>query len=452
LKVGSFAIAEEIIKNQEELLQQIENDNCLLTLTIHHEAIINHKEETISLKYVVNAGSQSIIKEINFMGLTSVSETYLKKATPLKPNTCFQRTKILKARKKLQSTGLFVSTTPDIPDEVNDKGEVPIIFNLKERKHRSIKTGLSYGNDLGAGVNLGWEHRNFFSNAEKVSINTFINKKEQLGKISYVEPFFMRDDQKLKASLSGENTLHRAFSNKEGKLFVGIERKLREKLDAGVGGKITLSESKEKNHKREKFFLFSTPTFLRLNKRDNILNPQKGYFLFGQTEPFIDIDGDSKPFLKNTIRARYYFKAHENLVVAFRGTIGSILGDNASKIPPTERYFAGGNSSIRGYAFQSAGPLDENRLPIGGKSIVETTAELRFNIIGNIGLAIFTDSGSVYRKHLPNSENKFFHSVGFGLRYDTGFGPIRADIAFPTKRRKRIDDPFQFYFGIGQSF
>ena len=89
---------------------------------------------------------------------------------------------------------------------------------------------------------------------------------------------------------------------------------------------------------------------------------------------------------------------------------------------------------------------------MGGRSFLETSLELRLRLTDNIEVVGFIDSGLAYSNIIPLSEQKLLHGAGFGFRYITDFGPIRADIGFPLKRRKFIDDAFQLYFGIGQAF
>lgn len=462
-KIKIPAEAEVLLANQSIILNKIEKDNCLLSLSIRNEAIINHREHTVSIKYIVKAGQVAKIGEVNFTGMKTVDEEFLRKVVSLEPGECFKNSNIVKVREKLQATGLFASTKSQIPDEVDDDGAVPIVFKLKERKHRSVKAGIGYGTDLGFGLNVGWKHRNFFSQGEELSFDAFFNQKEQFAGIDYIKPYFLRDNQKLIGNFAADNSTHKAFDSKEVKFSLGIERAMVENIDVGMAGKITFSQIKDKasgsgNKKSEdEFILLSIPTYLKFDKRDNVVNSRKGHYIHGVFEPFYGLNSDTNIFVKNTLQGRYYINLgfHRKSVIALKGQIGSIWGDGAvNEIPATERFYLGGGNSVRGYAFQAVGPYDMNRrVPTGGRSFLEGSLEYRFMREDNIGFAIFYDIGNVYRNHIPDFKNrKMFSSVGLGLRYDTDFGPIRVDVAFPNNRRKGIDDAFQLYFGIGQSF
>ncbi len=113
---------------------------------------------------------------------------------------------------------------------------------------------------------------------------------------------------------------------------------------------------------------------------------------------------------------------------------------------------------MRAYGYKILGPLDTNRVPLGGKSILEYGIEGRFKVTDTIGFVVFAEAGSISSKGLPSVSNQSrLWGVGAGIRYYTSIGPIRFDIATPMKRRrdgapKAIDSPYQFYLSVGQAF
>jgi translocation and assembly module TamA len=121
-------------------------------------------------------------------------------------------------------------------------------------------------------------------------------------------------------------------------------------------------------------------------------------------------------------------------------------------VPASQRFYAGGGGSVRGYKYQSIGPLDSKNDPLGGRSLVELNAEARIKIIDQFGIVPFVDGGQVYDEVYPElTSGDLQWAAGLGLRYYSPVGPIRFDVAFPLNPRG-IDDPFQFYISIGQAF
>lgn len=128
------------------------------------------------------------------------------------------------------------------------------------------------------------------------------------------------------------------------------------------------------------------------------------------------------------------------------------MGESTTTLPANKRFYAGGGSSIRGYRFQSVGPLGPGNTPLGGRSVFEVSAELRAKITDTLGGVIFIDGGNVYDDEVPDLSTNLQWAVGFGGRYFTAFGPLRLDFGFPVNGRDGVDDFMQFYISIGQAF
>ena len=454
---GDAAIASNIIEAQKNILDYIENNNCLLSLSISHAATINHLENSVEINFIINAGPSANIEKIEFTGLKKVNKEYARKLVKLENGQCFRNSYITKARGRLQKSGLFASTTPTIPQKTKADSSVPVTFNLTERKQKSIKAGVSYGTDLGLGATLGWENRNFFGSGEEVQAELFGNQKEQILELNYTEPFYRRDDQTLKLSAKAEKRTSKAFDSMEGSVSGFLERDLLDHWTGGFGLKFAQSRIKDKIEgptKNQEFSLLSTPLFITHDNRKNILDPRNGHEVKIEGAPFFSLNSKAKPFLKGKISGTTYFpfKSKYTPVIAVRGAIGTIVGVKALRVPHTERFYVGGASSLRGYAYQLVGELNKHKKPFGGRSFLETSIELRVRVTEDIGIVGFLDSGMAYRSILPSKKPKLLHGAGFGVRYITNFGPLRADIGFPLNKRKSVDDAFQLYFGIGQSF
>ncbi|MDR3698509.1 MAG: BamA/TamA family outer membrane protein [Candidatus Sulfopaludibacter sp.] len=200
--------------------------------------------------------------------------------------------------------------------------------------------------------------------------------------------------------------------------------------------------------------------------------------------------GGSVNFLRVLARNSYYKQLPKNMVVASNTEFGVIIPMNtggiatSQYIPLPERFFSGGESSMRGFATDQAGPRDsETGFPLGGNALFLHSTELRFPFIGdNIQGVLFHDMGNVYtslgaisfRVHQQNLTDFDYmvHAVGFGIRYKTPLGPLRVDLAYalnpPTFNglqgtyeqllfggaQKTVTNSghFQFFFSIGQAF
>ena len=144
-------------------------------------------------------------------------------------------------------------------------------------------------------------------------------------------------------------------------------------------------------------------------------------------------------------------------VIALRGLIGLAQGAGQYSLPPDQRFYAGGSGTVRGYRFQSVGPLFPDGNPIGGTAINAGQAEYRQRIGQSLGYVVFMDAGQVSQDVNPLDSTLRF-GTGAGVRYYTPIGPIRLDLGLPINRpinpttKKKEGDAFEIYIGLGQSF
>jgi translocation and assembly module TamA len=462
LQAGDFASATKILKAQKKIIELIELNNCLLTFSVTHQAIINHATKKMEVVFLINAGPNTTIEGVAFSGLKRVKNEYARKLVKLKDGQCFKQSYVNDARIHLSKSGLFSTIIPKVPTNVNEDGSVPIIFDVTERKARSFRTGLNYSTADGIRGTLGWEHRNFFGSGENVKTRFTSNKQEQALELNYAKPFFLRDNQLLRLGSKLENRKLNAYKSKGGSISASLERELSSKLKIGGGGEYKFATVKKisDNDKKRIYSLVSMPLFLNYDASDSLFNPRKGYKINLQTAPFYSLKPKNQSFLKTQVSLSTYFSANAKMrpTLALMASTGSIMGIKYDRIPTIEKFFTGGSGSVRGYGHQLAGRLDSKNNPIGGKSFIATSIELRLKLSDNIGAVGFLDSGYSYSSAVPDKQQQLLHGAGVGIRYFTSFGPIRADIGFPLKRRKSansnkfIDKSFQFNIGIGQSF
>jgi outer membrane protein assembly factor BamA len=126
-------------------------------------------------------------------------------------------------------------------------------------------------------------------------------------------------------------------------------------------------------------------------------------------------------------------------------------GDDLSGVPQTERFFAGGDTTLRGFRLDLAGPLDANGDPLGGEGLFLLNEELRFPIWSHFQGVIFADVGNVYRTLGDYTLRDLRECAGAGLRLMTPIGPFRMEYGALLDRRPG-EEPGQFFISIGQAF
>jgi outer membrane translocation and assembly module TamA len=157
-------------------------------------------------------------------------------------------------------------------------------------------------------------------------------------------------------------------------------------------------------------------------------------------------------FIKLILEARHYQRLWRQMILATRLLVGGIQPyGNSDDVPFNVRFFAGGPGSVRGFALNRLGPLDDNGDPIGGNSLIEGSVELRLPIVGDLGGALFVDFGNVFRDSFTYKLDDLRYVVGPGIRYNTPIGPLRFDVGIIVNRR--ADEDFgRVELSIGQAF
>lgn len=144
------------------------------------------------------------------------------------------------------------------------------------------------------------------------------------------------------------------------------------------------------------------------------------------------------------------FGSARPVTLALRGQFGSVFGPDLDVAPADFLFFSGGGDSVRGQEFQALGVPVGNQIA-GGRSFVGLSSEVRVGVTDTIGVVGFVDVGYIGAEEIFDGTGVWHSGAGVGLRYNTGIGPIRFDVAVPTSGPES-DENFQIYIGIGQSF
>lgn len=230
--------------------------------------------------------------------------------------------------------------------------------------------------------------------------------------------------------------------------------------------------------------LSSVSTSTILDTRDDPLDPQRGYFASIDGELAGRSIGSEVGFTKTYMQGFAYRRLPGSRVVVAGGARLGLarglprgverLGDDGQALvdpdgepivdivrdlPASERFFAGGDATVRGFALDRLGApatLDRNGLPTGGNALVVFNSEVRFPVWKSIGAAAFLDAGNVFLRVADLDLGDVRGTAGFGLRYRSPIGPIRVDLGFKLTRRTFINGTREgrtaLHITVGQAF
>jgi translocation and assembly module TamA len=455
LELDEPAAAQTILDAESALLQRVQEQGFILAELGSRRAVVDHDTDSMDLTLRVRPGPLTRFGPVTIDGLTTVEEDFVANRLDWREGERITPARLSEAQDSLRETGLFTSVQIDLADAPDADGRLPVTIDLIERKHRSIGLGVRYRTDEGPGGNVSWEHRNMFGRGEQVTVEADGSFIGAFLIAEFRKPDFGRRNQSLLSDVRLAYDDTDAFASRSARARVGLERLLGE----GMTGAVALSflaqevEDKASGDDSQSFGLLSVPARFEWDRSDDPLDPSQGGRLRAENEPFVDVIGNGLLFNKTRVDYTHYFEVFEEpqVVLAGRTALGAMVGESRSAIPANLRFYAGGGGSVRGFGFQLAGKLNDDDDPIGGRSLLELSGEVRVRITEAIGAVAFVDAGTVYSSSVPDFSETLRIGAGPGLRYFSPIGPLRLDVGFPLNPRDS-DDSWQLYISIGQAF
>ena len=447
--------ARKVVDAGQFILKHYQSNGYPFPKIAHREVVADFATHRVKVAFEVAPGDRALFGETRMQGLDRLDPAYVRELIPWKAGEPYDIRLIDKARRILFDTNLFGAVEFDNPGKVDEQGRLPITVRLKESTRRTIRLGVEYTTDYGPGVSGSWTHRNLFGMAEKLTTGAIFNSRIRTASVRFDKPMFMARDNTFIADSAFNDETTDAYDARSVDTSTILKRQFTQHFSGGAGVGFRYGRVKQKsNNQRSSYHLVYLPLNGTQDTRDNLLNPTGGYELSLTMAPYQDVVNDDTRFFRYLLSGSTYynFNTGDRLVVAVRAAFGQIFGITHDQLPADLRFYAGGGGSVRGYAYQLAGPV-QGDVPLGGLSVLTFSLELRFRITDNIGLVPFLDGGTAFLDRVPDfGAQDILYGAGLGLRYYTAIGPIRLDVAVPINKRKGVDDSFQFYVSIGQSF
>lgn len=453
LRLWEPAEASKILQSKERLLSRLSKEGYPLAIVQEEEIFADQTLKTLSVTFRVNTGPLMQFGEVNISGLEQVNPSFVRQKFLWCLGDRFDPNKLFALQRDLEQSQVFNSVRITYPKAPPKDSFLPIHIALSERKHRTIATGVSYRTDRGLGVVGEWEHRNIRGLGERLSLHGELRNKTQRGAVSYRKPDWLAPglDFLLVSEAKHEKTKNfdvLTFST-SGLLEWQVNPYLRFFSGATIKQQETRQSDNNKTHT-----LFVTPMGFHWTTADDPLDPTRGMTAHYKLTPHLEVTDDNIAFLKQWWTGTIYTPLLPSCRWIFAGklALGSLLGQSLIHIPPPDRFYAGGESLLRGYTYQTVSPLNSSSKPLGGRSLFVGSLELRWRGVDRLGWVFFFDFGNTYEEVLPHLGKPLLKSTGVGVRYRTPIGPLRVDLAFPLDRRPHLDSSYEVYLSIGQAF
>lgn len=340
------------------------------------------------------------------------------------------------------------------PDKAVD-GQVPVKVTLTPAKRSIYTAGLSYGTDSGAGVRLGMERRYLNDRGHKALAQIDFAQRRKTATLQYRIPAFAWLDGWYTFSLQGADEQTDYIDSRRIELVASRSGKINQHWTATAslhGLRERWAYADEDDNDPTTPVDYRTATFLYPSLRaeyidaDDRLYPRNGISATGLLRGGLQGAGSDADFLQAQVLGRWYKGLGARSRLIARGELGHTFTNALVDLPPSLRFYAGGDRSVRGYEYREVGPRiaaapGRKAFALGAKNVVTGSVEYEQYFNDSWGAAVFVDSGSAFDDS-PDMRT----GVGVGVRWRSPVGPLRVDIA------RGLDNPdsgFQLYINIG---
>jgi len=420
-----------------------------------------HSEEVLDVAIKINEGPQLTFGELTITGNKDVRSARIAKIAGLPVGQTYAPQDLLDAERRLRKTGAFDSVTAVEAENIGANNTLPIEMKIVESRPRRIGFGLELSSIEGVKVSTYWMHRNFLGGAERFRVDGEVSGiGGETGGIDYKlstsleRPAVYGADTDLYTRIEVGRTDEPSYLIDYASLEFGLTRPIGEDITASAGiGYLGAREVSDIGTRT--FHIISLPLGATIERRDEPTNAKKGYYINAEVTPFTEIDagaGASRIFVD--ARAYKTFGESQNMILAARTQVGTVLGGDVENTPDDFLFYSGGGGTVRGQSYDSLAVervYEAETYTTGGSSFAGAQLEARYSVTDSIGLVGFYDVGQITAGEGWSGNSQWHAGAGVGVRYNTGIGPIRLDIGTPASG-DNIGKNVQVYIGIGQSF
>jgi outer membrane protein insertion porin family len=366
--------------------------------------------------------------------------------------------------RELMRSGLFnvlqIKPTPIGGDALR------LDISAEEAKSKEFGFSVGYGSYEGAIGGVSFRDRDLFGYGRPLTTSIEVSERGYKGEVLWEDPYFFDTEFGFKARIAALTFDYDGYTKFEAGTRFDLTRKLSKNYEVGLvlterHVEVTSASIDPQFLGRTSYFVSSIGLTQALDLRDSKVNPSRGLVVDNTLDFASTGIGSQIDFVRSTARFTYFQPIgrepkpgqtdHRTLLAfgARAGVIHTLSGSNGvADIPIDERFFNGGNTTVRSFTERDLGPHDGDN-PIGGQFFTVFNVEYTFPIYGELQGAAFVDAGNL----LPSSERPSLddmrYAIGLGLRYKLPIGPIRLDYGYNPDRRAGEDiGAFDFSFGF----
>lgn len=462
LRVGEPIVAERVLAAEAAIALRLPERGYPFTKVGQRDILLDGAAGTGAYTLPVEVGNRARFGGISTTGDLAFDAEHVELLARFKQGDLYDSRKVDDLRQALVATGLLSTVAAETQPTgrfAEDGSEyVTMMVTQQAGPPRTLAGSIGYGTGQGLRAEGSWQHRNLFPPEGALIVRGLAGTQEQSLGVTMRRSNAGRRDRSFELVAEALRSNYDAFEAITGRVGVRISREStplwQKKLTYSFGADLIATREDDYDFttlsRRKDFYtILGLAGQLGIDRSNSMLDPTKGFRVTGLIQPEGSLAGSFTSYARTQIDGSAYYPVMDNLVIAGRVRVASILGADRERLAPSRRFYGGGGGSVRGFGYQQLGPKDPNNDPIGGRSLNEVGLEARYRF-GSYGVVGFVDAGQVYTSSTPD----FSHmrvGVGLGGRFYTNFGPMRLDVATPIGR-KPGESRVSVYVSIGQAF
>jgi translocation and assembly module TamA len=459
LHPGAPGRAADVVAAEGRIVAEVQKRGYADAVAAPREVIVDHADDTVRPTYHIAAGALVRLDGLNIEPGSHTSAAWLRSLAPWRSGDTYDPDDVAELERRLLDTGVYDSVTIALApkEKATAEGLRPVVVSLAEHKPRTIEGGASYSTTEGAGVNVRWTHYNRLGRADTLALYGQLSDRDSRVGVDLSLPHWRRAQQTLKTGAAVYRQETDAYDSSGAVVRADVTRRYGKTSYVTVGASLGYSQDDEikagtLSSIGRDLVTAAVLGDVLLDRSNDPLDPTQGWRLSARLEPTLIVGDTNLPYLRAVAQGTYYLPLDKlaRTVVAGRVRLGRIINGTVDQIPASQRFYAGGGGSVRGFPYQAVGPRLADGTPRGGTFLFESSLEVRYDVTEKWGVVAFADAGAVGSSG-PVDFQDLAIGAGLGVRYNLGFAPIRFDIATPVTNRKGAP-AVQIYVSIGQAF
>jgi|GEM_PF-3329527 len=411
------------------------------------------RSHTVSLLYRITEGAPASVSRITIRGVARTKPSTVLRELEFHAGDRFDLHRWGRSQSNLYNTGLFEWVWIQPAEADVGRAEKEVLVLAGEKPRWELSAGAGYGRFDQARIVGGVRRSNILGRGIRCNLEGKISRKVRRSELLVSEPWFLgrRIAANAAAVYRWRDEAEFLAETVEGGLLLTKALRQRVELEGGYRLRRTtllrVGSSLVVRDRRNRTSVLGTAVSWKM--RDDLFNTTRGFFLRIEAEYAGTFLGGTNQFLRGNVFWRHFIPLPTGVVLASSFRLGALTPlHTGGIIPINERYFLGGDRSVRGYPRHSLGPTDSRGNANGGRKLVELGQEFRFPLGRRLRGVLFCDQGILFNSH-PHRDD-WAAGAGGGLRIITPFGVLRAEVARSLTERWGIGT--EYYLSVGQSF